>query len=89
MFLNVYMPFCSSENHDEFLSQLSKIDSIIDGTDTPYIFALGDFNADLNKDQKFGNDLMQFCKDAGLMISDKKHLKDCYTFVSSAHLSTA
>jgi hypothetical protein len=87
--VNVYLPYCSPEYHDEFLAYLSKIESLITSADTPYVYAIGDFNADLNKDHRFGNELSQFCHDMDLTISDKVHLQDCYTFVSCAHNSTA
>ena len=83
------MPYCYIENLDEFTAHLSKLDNIITTANTPYVYVIGDFNADLNKDHLFGSELASFCADMNLIISDTAHLKGGYTFVSSAHNTTS
>lgn len=87
LFLNIYMPFCCSDNLSDFLLKLHRIDSIITTAGTPYVFIAGDFNADITRDHVFGRKLEKFCDDNGLIISDTVLLKDSFTFVSSAHQS--
>ena len=61
LFVNVYMPYCTSDNLDEFLDYLGKINSIIEDADTPFTFVMGDFNAHIPNNAKnkheFGNQL--------------------------------
>ena len=89
LFINVYLPYCYIGNLDLFLSCLSEMDSIITAASTPYVYFIGDFNADLSKDHLFGSELKSFCSDMNLIISDKEHLGDSYTFLSSAHDSVS
>jgi exonuclease III len=89
LFINVYMPYSCADNQDEFVAGLSKIDSIVQSSDTPFIFVLGDFNADPTKDHLFGQELVDFCQDANLIITDVQCLKNSYTFYSCPHNTTS
>lgn len=40
LFNNVYLPFCSHDNIDDFMYHANKMDSIVQSSDTPYIFLL-------------------------------------------------
>ena len=93
LLLNVYLPYCCSDNHDDYLLYLSKVESIINEADTPYVFVLGDFNADVNNllNHIFGRELYNYCNDEGLIISDYSMLphKTTYTCYSEAHQITS
>ena len=90
LFLNVYMPFCKSENLDDFNFYINKVNNIICSADTPVVYAIGDFNADVVKNQMFGKELSKFCHDESLFISDNIFLSsDTYTYYSEAHCTTS
>lgn len=90
LFLNVYMPFCKSDNFDEFNVYINKINNLICTADTPLVYAIGDFNADIIKNQAFGIELAKFCQEEGLLISDHMRLShDTYTYYSNAHCTTS
>ena len=95
LFINVYMPYCNADNLPEFLFYLGKVNSIINGAGTPYIFILGDFNAHISNltggnQHKFGNELVDFCKNESLFISDVLLCEyQSYTFYSEAHNSVS
>jgi len=81
-------------NLDLFLSYLSKLDSIICDADTPYVLCCGDFNANINCDNNnntcknnFGKELLRFCGDEGLVLSDQVFCKgnNICTFYSESH----
>ena len=86
MILNVYMPYCSQENSDEFKMYLEKLDGIIESCDTPLCMVMGDFNADLkcsvngNYTHSFGKKLVEYCSKENLCISDYLSLSSCNTF---------
>jgi exonuclease III len=85
LLINVYLPFCSADNTDEFLLYLSKIDSLIMSSDTAYVMVIGDFNADPTaSSHRFGNELKSYCEKENLVISDLIHLQDSYTYVNAA-----
>ena len=95
--INVYLPYCDVENTDEFLSYLAKLDTLVDTASTPYIYIMGDFNADIVKRRnsglphRFGELLSQFCIEQNLIVSDVTMLPGCdsYTYISEAHQSTS
>ena len=84
IFFNSYLPYCSPNNHDDFISYLSKMEDIISSANTPYIYFLGDFNADIFKAHLFGQELKQFCLDQQLILSDTLYLEPSttYTYMS-------
>ena len=45
--------------------------TIIESVETPYIFVLGDFNADVQSDSVFGTELVEFCNLNKLDFIDK------------------
>ena len=86
LFINVYLPFCCDENLPDFQYYLAKLNDIIESYDSPYVVVIGDFNADTRSTQKFGSELLDFCQDEGLILSDLVHVKDHtnnFTFVSN------
>ena len=60
LILNIYMPYCSSDNYEEFIAYLAKTNFFIESANTPTVMAIGDFNADLSRDQRFGKELLHF-----------------------------
>ena len=91
--VNVYLPCCSDDNTVNFRYYLGKIDSIIENSDTPFVYIMGDFNASLSPDNngeishKFGKILLDHCTDEGLLLSDYSYLptNSTYTYCSEAH----
>ena len=91
LLLNVYLPYESTENFDEYLECLGVIDSLIQCADTNYVIICGDYNACFNK--SFGRELIDFTQDNELIISDKCFLENDqtqpFTYVSEAHNSVS
>ena len=88
LLLNVYLPCSNRDNLPQFQFYLAKINDLIESHDSPFVLATGDFNADLtsHRNHLFGSELLNFCKDEGLVISDQIHLNNTaqpYTFVSN------
>ena len=42
------MPYCASHNMPDFQFYLGKLSSVLNNSDTPYVYAIGDFNANIN-----------------------------------------
>ena len=61
LFLCVYLPYDCDKFYDDYCFYLDKIRCIIDAASTPYIFLLGDFNADLKSESVLGSELIEFC----------------------------
>jgi len=92
LIINVYLPYCSEDNTDEFLYYLSRIDSLISDYNSPYIIALGDYNAHVSQSghhgHKFGEHFLHFCQEENITLSDVALLPDdTYTYLSDAHSS--
>ena len=68
--LGVYLPCNSNTNFEDFLFSLGKIRTIIDEFDSLYVYVFGDFNADIEKQSVFGNELVSFCHDSDLIVAD-------------------
>ena len=72
---------------------MAKINDIIESYPTPYVYVMGDFNANLYKNNgnanvmsKYGTHMVNFCDDENMVIADSYILcNNSYTFVSSAH----
>ena len=47
--------------HDDYMFYLNKIKIFIESANTPYVFVLGDFNADIQSDSVFGSELVEIC----------------------------
>ena len=72
--------------YDDFCFYLSKIHCIIASFNTPYVFILGDFNADIQSTSISGAELIDFCDNNELCFVDKeKLLPDTFTYTSQAH----
>ena len=93
LIVNLYMPYDCHDNEDEFLHYMAKINDIIESYPTPYVYVMGDFNANLytnngnaNVMSKFGTHMVNFCDEENMVIADSYILcNKSYTFVSSAH----
>ncbi len=87
MLVNVYLPYNSRENVHEFDDYLNRLSGIIQAADTPYIYCVGDFNADCSGNQLFGRKLKSFCQDESLLITDLEFLpaSSTFTYHSASH----
>lgn len=85
--LNVHLPVCTSEKIDDFILYVHKITKIISPVDTPIVYVM----RDIRKDHRFGKELIRFCKDENLTISDGIYLSsdNAYTYFSDAHSATS
>ena len=84
--LNVYLPYQSDDNVDEFQAILGKIHAISDSFESSNIFIIGDFNADLTKTSLFSPFLNSFINECHFIPSDIKYLPpDLFTHGSDAH----
>ena len=97
-FINVYMPYCSSENFDEFMYYLHKCIDLIDASGHAHAMIIGDINADVTRDQNgyiahlFGRELAQFCSNNNLTLADVEHLgngSDNFSFFSNSFNSSS
>ena len=69
---------------------LDKFKCIIESADTPYVYILGDFNADIQSQSIFGSELIEFCDMNNMSFIDKSMLSpDTFTFISQAHGTTS
>ena len=90
LFLTDYLPYECDMHYDDYCIYLIKLQCIIDSANTPYIFILGDFNADIQSTSMFGAELIDFCDNNNLCFIDKEKLSpDSFTFVSQAHGTTS
>ena len=90
--LNVYMPVDHSQNVDDFMYYLAKIEDFLRNHSSPYIAVCGDFNANLlhNSHSPFGQQLMKFCHDNNLLVADQRLCPaSSFTFYSEAHGSVS
>ena len=85
--VNVYLPYCSSANVDDYLMYLSKVNSMCESVGDCNLCVVGDFNA--SDTNMFGKLLNSFCAEYSYLISDKLLLPaDTFTYVSDCHGST-
>ena len=98
LILNVYLPYECRNNYDEYMNYLGKIHGIIQSADTPYVFVIGDMNADTymgrnsTRTSIFGSELLSFCDENILVLSDVEKLSqsgDVFTHYSDAHDSVS
>jgi hypothetical protein len=96
LLVNVYMPYNSPSNHEDFLFYLHKIEHIISSHSSPYCYVIGDINADVTCNEngiilhKFGYELYEFCKNENLLLADIEICcKDTFTYYSEAHGTTS
>ena len=82
--VNIYMPFESPDNYDQYLEHLGVLQSFIEDCESSYICICGDFNADPRR--RFYEELYSFCCETGLLIVDCNILpENSYTYYS--HMS--
>ena len=76
--------------YDDYIFYLNKIKIIIESANTPYVFVLGDFNADIQSDSVFGSELVEFCNLNKLDFIDRIILpSSSFTFISQARGTTS
>ena len=74
--------------HDDYIFYLNKIKIIIESANTPYVYVLGDINADIQSDSVFGSKLVEFCNLNKLDFIDRIILPSSFfTFISQAHMA--
>ena len=81
MIYNVYLPYCCSDNVQDFNDYLLHLSGIIEAADTPYVYCIGDFNADVKRAHQFGQKLRSFCVNENLCLADVERLPaDTFTY---------
>ena len=90
MFLCIYLPYECDMFYDDYCFYLNKLQCIIESANTPHVFILGDYNADIQSESVFGSELINFCDMNSLCFIDRSLLlPDTFTFVSQAHGTTS
>ena len=90
LFLCCYLPYKCDMFYDDYCFYLHNFKCIIESADTPYVYILGDFNADFQSHSIFGPELIEFCDMNNLSFIDKYMLSpDTFTFISRAHDTTS
>lgn len=84
--VNVYLPYECSENEDEFVDRLSKLNVLLDELDSTCVTIVGDFNSNINKPNScFAKYLSEYCDLFKYKWSSINHLPaDTYTYISDA-----
>ena len=76
--------------YDNYCFYLNKLQCILESANTPYVFILGDYNADIQSESVFGSELINFCDITGLCFIDRfLLLPNTFTIVSQAHGTTS
>ena len=84
--LNIYLPYFSNENYDEYLAYVGTISSIIENHDHNDIIVIGDFNADINS--VFYNEWHTLQETAGMSFVDCVRLPaSSYTHINNGSLA--
>jgi len=92
-FVNVYMPYCSSDNLDEFQYYIHKCIDLVDASGHTYSMIIGDINADVSRDQnghishRFGRELTHVCANNNMLLVDVEYLgnsSDHFTYFSDS-----
>ena len=52
------MAYECNDKYDDFCFYLDKVKCITESANTPYVFAVGDFNADIKSNSVFGSELI-------------------------------
>ena len=90
LLINVYLPYQSYDNTEEYMYYLGKLHAVIDEADTPHIMLLGDFNADVCTN--FETELIAKCNQLNMTISDYAAFgrdSGCFTYVSHSTSTTS
>ena len=69
LFLNVYLPYHTDDNANEYLEMLGKIQAISDSFEPTNIFIISDFNADIKNPSLFTPFLNAFINDGHLIVT--------------------
>ena len=86
--INVYLPYCSRADTDEFLAYLGKLRQLCEELQCPNICFVGDFTAGATT--TFGGLLEDFCMENDFIISVYALLpQDTITYISDAHNTTS
>ena len=84
------MSYECNDNYDDFCFYLEKVKCITESANTRYVFAVGDFNADIKSNSVFGSELIEFRNMNDLCFIDKAMLlSDTFTYVSQSHHTTS
>ena len=84
--LNVYLPYFSVQNYDEYLYYVGKISSIVEEYEHNDVMILGDFNADVNS--PFFEEWHELQETADFIFADVERLPvGSYTHVNNGSLS--
>ena len=81
LILTVYLPYECDMFYDDYCFYLSKLQCIIDPSNTHYVYILGDFNADIQSASIFGAELIDFCDNNEFcFVAKERLLPDTFTY---------
>ena len=90
LLLCVYLPYEYDMFYDDYIFYLNKIKIFIESANTPYVYVLSDFNANIQSDSVFGSELVEICNLNKLDFVDRIILpSSSFTFISQAHGTTS
>ena len=85
-----FRPYECDIFYDDYNFYSDKIKTIIVSAETPYVFVLGDFNADIQSDSVFGTEFVEFCNLNKIDFNDKCLLpSNSFTYMRQAHGTTS
>ena len=88
LLLNVYLPYFCSDNYDDYLSYVGKIDSILESSICDDVAIMGDFNAAVGG--PFFNEWGYISDEREFIFSDVEKLPTTtYTHINDGSLSTS
>ena len=65
---NVYFPYQCADNYNVYMDYVGKLMYLFQSSSTPYVYAIGDYNANLSRDGldlissiSFGRELKEMC----------------------------
>ena len=86
LIINVYLPYFSMDNYDNYLHYVGEISSITEDYDHNDVLVIGDFNAEV--DSLFYHEWDNFCETDGMVFVDVEKLPgDSYTHVNNGSLT--
>ena len=92
LIINVYLPYQSTENEEEYLDKLGQLSAVLEEVDVTSYMIVGDWNANLDDTGRtlFGPHLLAFCQEHSLRLTSKELLPDdSFTYVSDSWGSTS
>ena len=81
-----YLPYECDMNYDDYCFYLDTFKCIIESASTPYVFILGDFNANMQSQSIFGTELIEFCDMNNLCFTDRMMLLHLLAKPMALHL---